>query len=110
LERSTHDLTRCPACGAGFVVPVRWHEAGDTAWRMGLRCGECGARRSVRLSDAEAEHYARELDRGVAEIAMAAASMDRRRWAEQVEAFAWALRHDLIGADDFSRSRSRSQP
>jgi hypothetical protein len=77
LPPTGDELTVCRRCGAPFVVPVRWseHEGG---WAMHLRCGECGGRRDVLLSDAEAEQFGAALDRGVAELALLADALGDR--------------------------------
>jgi DNA-directed RNA polymerase subunit RPC12/RpoP len=74
FDASSRDLTVCLRCGAAFVVPVRWSEL-DAGWAMVLRCGECGDRRRVHLSDAEAERYGRALDLAVAELELLADAM-----------------------------------
>ena len=95
-------LGACGRCGASVVVPVRWQELGDQAWWMALRCGECGARDDVVVTNAEAERFGEALDAGVAEIAAAADRLDRERLGDQADAFAMALARDLIDAGDFA--------
>jgi hypothetical protein len=97
----TPPLGVCGRCGAAVVVPVRWHEAGDDAWWMALRCGACGARQEVVVPDAEAERFGDALDAAVAEIAAAADRLDRERLGDQAAAFSAALARDLIDAGDF---------
>jgi hypothetical protein len=94
-------LVTCTTCGAEAVVPVDYADLGE-AWRIALRCGNCGARRNVTLDDDEAGEYGSALDRGVDQIARTVAELERRRLQAEVDALRIALERDLIGADDRS--------
>jgi hypothetical protein len=85
-----------------MVVPVRWQEHGDEAWWMALRCGACGAREEVVVPNAVAKRFGARLDSGAAQIAAAAARLDRERLGDQAVAFAVALARDLIDPGDFA--------
>jgi hypothetical protein len=95
-------LVTCAICGAEAVVPVDFADLGD-AWRVALRCGNCGARHDRRLDDEEAGEYGSALDRGVDQIARTAAKLERRRLETEVECLTIALERDLISADDFAQ-------
>ena len=97
-------LISCAKCGAEAVIPVAWQDGGDKWW-IAVRCGNCGDRREVTLADDEAGAFAGELDRGVEQIARAAATLEHKSMRAAVESLAIALERDLIGADDFA-SRS----
>ena len=100
--RSGGGLATCTTCGAEAVVPVDCADLGE-AWRIALRCGNCGARRHVTLDDDEAGEYGSTLDRGVDQIARTVAVLERRRLEAEIESLTIALERDLIGADDFAR-------
>ena len=69
---------------------------------MRLRCGQCGTYREVVVSNDAANRYEQELNRGMAEIAAAAARDDRERMGAEMRVFVAALEHDLIDAGDFA--------
>jgi len=69
VEPPIRSLIICPLCDSDHVVPLDYEEAGEEGWWMHLRCGECGARRDVRVSDAEADRFGRALDAGTRQIA-----------------------------------------
>jgi hypothetical protein len=94
-------LVTCTTCGAEAVVPVDFADLGD-AWRIALRCGNCGVRRNVTLDDDEADEYGGALDCGVDQIARAVVVVERRRFLHELESLRIALERDLIGADDFA--------
>ena len=85
IERE-ESLVTCRGCGASMVVPVAWRECDGAHWWMYLRCGECGHRREVVVTDADAQRYECALDSGVAEIERALEQINR----------------DLIDAGDFA--------
>jgi phosphoserine phosphatase len=63
-----------------------------------LRCGWCGTSREVVVADAAAQRYDADLDRGTREIAATLRRLEHERMAEEADAFATALRLDLLGA------------
>ena len=82
-------LIDCPRCGSDFVNPVTWHEEGASHWWIRLRCGQCGVVRDVeKVSNDEAAHFERALDRGVADIAATVARIE----LEGTDALTAALR------------------
>jgi hypothetical protein len=97
------NLTLCGSCGTDSVIPTEWTEQGERDWWMRLRCGACGESRELVVSDAAAQRYDADLDRGTQQIARALWRVERDRLAEHTEAFATALRLDLLDADDFAR-------
>jgi hypothetical protein len=96
-------LQVCTQCHADYVHPADWREADDTHWWMLLRCGECGARREVTVTDDVATRYGEDLDARQREIDRAVRRLDCERMAEQVEIFAAALERDLVDAGDFEK-------
>ena len=94
-------LTRCATCGSDFVTPVDWAERDGATWWIRLRCGECGEARDVVVAQDAADRFDRELDA----IAATLERLDRERMTAEVEAFATALRLDLLDAADFGASR-----
>jgi hypothetical protein len=80
------------------------HQESDARWRLSLRCGQCGSCRDVIVSDDLARRFDADVSRGLAAIASTLTTLDRERMADQTEAFAAALRLDLIDAGDFRPS------
>ena len=68
---------------------------------MRLRCGQCGETREAVVAQAVADRYGRALDRTSQPIESLLNRLDRERMATDVEAFATALRLDLLDAVDF---------
>ena len=68
---------------------------------MRLRCGQCGDCRDVVVSEDLVRRFDADAARGLADIAGDLKALDLARMADQAEAFATALRHDLIDACDF---------
>lgn len=69
IEPPIRSLVICPLCDNDHVVPLAYEEVGEAGWWMHLRCGDCGARRDVRVSDAEANRFGLALGAGTREIA-----------------------------------------
>ena len=99
LPAAPDRLVGCGRCGSDFVIPVAWHEEGETTvqlgwglsmmrWWIRLRCGQCGDVREVEVSDAEAKEFEQDLERGVADVAAAVARIER----DGAEALMAALR------------------
>jgi hypothetical protein len=84
------------------VIPTAWMPQTDSSWWMYLRCGACGAAREVVVSDAAAQRYDADLDRGTHEIAAALRRLECEQMAEEADALATALRLDLLDASDFA--------
>jgi hypothetical protein len=100
-------LIVCAVCGASVVNPVDWAETDETHWWVRLRCGACAWAREAIITDVEAKHFERDLDRGLGEIARVADRLDRERMVREAESFITALRRDLIDPADFERHLPR---
>ena len=100
-----HELMRCAPCGSDFVTPVEWAQRDGASWWMRLRCGECGDAREVVVTQDAADRFDRALDRGLDAIAATLERLDRERMNAEAEAFATALRLDLLDAADFGAPR-----
>jgi hypothetical protein len=94
-------LHLCPACGEGFVNPVRWTESGAHDWWMLLRCGGCGSWRDVVAGNYAVDAFDRVLDEGIDSIEAELERLEREQLAADAEVFATALRLDLLDAEDF---------
>ena len=92
----------CPSCLRPFACPVEWDEDGDTHWWIALRCGECGHRREVTLANTDTARLEESLAEDALLIQRAAERFDAERMALEVDAFIFALGHDLIAPDDFA--------
>lgn len=98
----------CVACGEPFACPLDWELAEHGHWRVDVRCGECGHRRTVVLPDADAACLNERLADDARAIAGEVRRLDAERMAAEIETLTRALRFDLIGAGDFApRSRGR---
>ncbi len=100
--QSAPGLEICPVCGRDFVQPISWEPAGESAWWMFLRCGECGISREVAVSNADADRFERALHARASVVAAQARKLEEERLSEQIDAFAAALERDLIDADSFA--------
>jgi hypothetical protein len=95
-------LEVCPVCGRDFVQPVSWEPAGEAAWWMFLRCGECGMSREVAVSNADADRFERALHARASVLANQVRQLEEERLSAEIDAFARALRNDVIDADFFA--------
>jgi hypothetical protein len=59
--------------------------------------------RDVEVSNEEATRFERELDRGVHDIAVTVARLERKRMTADADALITALQRDLIDPGDFCR-------
>jgi hypothetical protein len=91
----------CSACRSDFVHSADRRREGEARWRLGLRCGRCGACRDVIVSDDLLQRFDADVSRGLGAIAGDLATLDREHMAQQVEAFSIALERDLIDPGDF---------
>ena len=106
LLRNRRDPARlivCGECRARLVNPVDWHESGDSAWWVRLRCGACGFTRVGVISNADAQQLERDLSPGMRQIKQAVLRLDRARMLREADAFITALERDLIDPADFAR-------
>ena len=93
----------CRDCWRSMVCPIAWETDGEEHWLMELRCGECGAWREVRVTNAEAKEFDYTLGRHTTQIRRALARIDRERMEAELEVLVGALEHDLIDPADFAR-------
>jgi hypothetical protein len=100
-SRSAEGMHECPTCSSVLVQPVNWHEQGDGAWSVELRCPECEwwGRNSYTQSDVDL--YDEELDRGGQELIEDLRSLTRANMEDEAERFAMALSSDCILPEDF---------
>ena len=91
----------CSACRSDFVHATERRRESEAVWWMSLRCGQCGGCRDVVVGSDLVRRFDADVSRGLATIASDLDTLDRERMAAQVEAFASALRRDLIDAGDF---------
>jgi hypothetical protein len=101
-EKPAAGLEVCPMCGRDFVQPVSWEPAGEAAWWMFLRCGECGVSREVAVTNAEADRFERALHARASVLAAQARTLEEERLSAEIDAFVIALDQDLIDADFFA--------
>ena len=95
-------LEICPVCGRDFVQPVSWEPAGEAAWWMFLRCGECGMSREIAVSNADADRFERALHARASVLAGQARKLEEERLSAEIDAFVLALDQNLIDADFFA--------
>ena len=100
-------LHRCPLCGSESVF--EWASAAlgdDLRSRVTLTCAECGTTRVLVATTWAVDAYSRRHERQRFQIALALRRAERERMATDAHVLAEALRHDLIGPDDFSAPRT----
>lgn len=91
----------CTGCGSTLVQPLWWEEAANRAWRVGLRCPECGRRRDGVYSQALVDAYDARLSEGAEALAAAYRRLSRDNLASELDRFAAALHADAILPEDF---------
>ena len=92
----------CEACGSRSVCPLEWAPIDENRWWAACRCGECGHRHEPVVSNEQAASWDIELVRQTGAIEREAERLDRERMIAETNAFAAALRRDLIDAADFA--------
>ena len=93
----------CPRCGSGLVQPTCWEqESGRTRWRVWRRCPECEWAADGVHDELEIDAFDEQLDLGAQALADELRSLEQANMGAMVEAFLFALRNDLIGAEDFA--------
>jgi RNase P subunit RPR2 len=100
-SRSAEGMHACPSCSSTLVQPVNWHEQGDSAWSVELRCPECEWRGRNSYTQSAVDHYDEELDRGGQELIEDLRSLTRANMEEEADRFAMALASDSILPEDF---------
>ena len=99
VERALHV---CPGCGSGLVQPTSWQQEQDrTRWRVWRRCPECEWSCEGVHDEVAVDAYDEQLDLGSHELANELSALEHANMGEMADAFVYALRSDLIGADDF---------
>mgnify|MGYP000887325239 CR=1 FL=1 len=98
---SADEVNVCPVCHGDLVHPVDWRRAGDSMWRLRLRCPECETERSVVLGRPEVERLNRELYHGTRVLAREAQRVERQNLEDEAHRFIAALRRGDIQPIDF---------
>jgi hypothetical protein len=101
--RQRRSVGACDSCGSDFVHPVTWEEQDESHWWMLLHCGACDNRYDAVLTDDAATAFDEKLGQDELLIARAADVLHNEWRSAEVSAFAAAIQHDLITADDFAR-------
>ncbi len=102
LMRRRPKLHLCPLCGSDSVSHWRADDLGDgRRARVHLQCAECDTSRVLVATVWAVDAYSRRYESHRCEIAVALKEAERERMAADAELLAQALRHDLIGPDDF---------
>jgi hypothetical protein len=96
------DGFRCDACAAPTPCPLDWRQEGPDGWSVDARCGACGDRRRIWLSNGQAARLDIELDTQMTQIREAADALARERVRDEFGVLIAALHLDLIGPDDFA--------
>jgi hypothetical protein len=98
---STDDLTICACCGGDFVYPVDWAPAGETRWRVSLRCPECEWRGGGVYGQHVVDRFDEALDDSMQSVLDDLELLTRSNMEEQIDRFVAALEADLIVPEDF---------
>jgi transcription elongation factor Elf1 len=102
--RRTPKLHTCPLCGSESVFEWSAGDLGDgLRARVTLICAECETTRVLVATTWAVDAYSRRHERQRFQIALALRDAERERMAADARLLAEALRHDLIGPDDFTR-------
>jgi hypothetical protein len=101
IRRRRRELA-CSGCGSDFLCPIDWEPADENHWRIDARCGACGLWHGLHLTNAQAAAWDVELDRQTLPIERALRRLDRERMEREADAFAAALRRDLVDPGDFA--------
>ena len=103
MFRRSPKLYCCPLCGSESVS--EWHTGDpDGLFRVPvtLTCAECDTTRVLIATEWAVDAYSRRHERQRLQIALELRDAERKRMAADVDVLAEALRHDLIGPDDFT--------
>jgi hypothetical protein len=98
---TTEPLYICFYCASEFVHPIDWAEAGESQWRILLRCPECEATREGVFEQSAVECLDDELDRATGALLSDLQRVTHANMAEEIELFVRALDVDLIVPSDF---------
>ncbi len=100
--QASADLHICPRCGSALVQPTCWERADDRdRWRVWRRCPECEWSCEEVHDVVAIDAYDEQLDLGAHELATELRALEQANMSEMADAFAVALRNELITADDF---------
>jgi transcription elongation factor Elf1 len=104
-------LHRCPLCGSEAVSAWGAEALDDGAHaRVALSCAECDTTRELVTTTWAVDAYTRRHERQRWQIAVTVRRVERKRMAADLDLLAEALRHDLIGPDDFTVPRAARAP
>jgi hypothetical protein len=108
LGRRSPKLHLCPLCGSDSVSRWRADDLGDgIRARVLLSCAECDSSRVLVATTWAVDAYGRRHERQRWRIALALRRAERERMAADIRLLVEALRHDLIGPDDFTDGGGR---
>jgi hypothetical protein len=111
LRRRRPNLHRCPLCGSESVSRWRADDLGDgVRARVFLTCAECDTSRVLVATTWAVDAYSRRHERQRFQIALTLRRVERERMAADVDLLVEALRHDLIGPDDFTLPGAAPRP
>ena len=110
LAPKDNAVSYCPNCNSqaanlpgdefGLVDP---EDPNNDLWWANIMCGECSTWRYVEAPEVEFQAWeAYVLDPGTNEIAEAWLDADREQFKAWAATFVVALKHDLLGPDDFA--------
>ena len=99
-RRPPDALRSCPLCRGRFPCPVCWEPSDEQHWLIVMRCGDCGSRYEITVTNERAKRLDRELDLDQRAIRRVLDTLDRERMAAEIEDFVTALDRDLIDPAD----------
>ena len=91
----------CRACASELVQPEWWEEAGNGAWRVGLRCPECEHRIEGVYGQTTVDAYDGRLNDGGDALEAIYRRLVRENLASELERFVGALDAGAILPEDF---------
>ncbi len=91
----------CGACAGELVQAAEWSEGEGRAWRVELRCPECGWSASGTFNQHEIDDYDRRLDDGMRSLIDDLRKLTAENMEAETEEFVSALASELILPEDF---------
>jgi hypothetical protein len=95
------DLHLCCSCPSELVYPVAWEEAGESSWRVALRCPDCEQVREGVFGQEVVDAFDEQLDAGTDALAADLRRLTRANMADELARLRAALRADALLPEDF---------
>lgn len=94
-------LPTCAGCASPLAYPIEWEPTGHGTWAVRLHCPECLAETTGLLDEQSVATLERALSRAAASMTSDLRTLALVNLEHEIDAFAAALRDDLILPEDF---------